>query len=201
MVMADRSVLHMDPSDISITLSRVVRDVIQFVSDQKALGNTSLEISSVSRQITDTWERPFSAPPSPLSDFWSQGSERSLIWFIDAHPFSLEHESGGLLKKMILAMNLEPEKVFICSCQDLNLLEKKIKQVGPAFLILLGEKTAKQVTGVQKPMEAIQGQFTNCWGSQAIPIYHPKDLLTYPALKRPVWNALQSVMERAGLTK
>ena len=202
MVMTGHSSTHMPSNDISTTLSQVILDIAQFVSDQKAMGNTSLVISSVSRQVMDAWRHPISAPLSRLSsDFWSQGPEGSLIWFIDTHPFCLEDESGGLLKKMIMAMNLNPEKVFICSCQTPNILEKKIKEAGPSFLILLGEKTAEFVTGIQNPFDNIQGQFFNCWGSQAIPIYHPKDLLTHPSLKRPVWNSLQSVMEKAGLRK
>ncbi|WP_022668527.1 uracil-DNA glycosylase family protein [Desulfospira joergensenii] len=187
--------------DISLSLDRVIRDLSQFVSDQKDLDNIGLKISDSSKQILESWVHPETMPGPPGRDFLSQGPENSKIWFVDTQPSFFKGEPGALLKKIIRAMNLDPAKVFICTCTRPETLENRLKISCPDFLILLGEKTVRCFTGSRESMEKIQGRFLTCCGIPAMPTYHPNDLLAEPDLKRPVWNALQQVMTKAGLKK
>lgn len=192
---------QMNSDALCLACSQVIEDLRQFVFDQRQLGNTSLHISKASEQIMDSWKRPAACRALPEAGFACLGSHSSRIWFVDGAACFFHGEPGALLKKMIQAMNLDPASVFICSCENQTVLEKRIQTHGPAVLVLMGERAIRLLTRAREPMETLQGQFTDCSGVPAMPMYHPKDLLEYPELKRPAWNALQKVMEKMGLKK
>lgn len=189
---------HTPQGQNSAAFSQVIQDLLQFVSDQKELGNTNLTVSATSKETMENWKNPSAIGMTSDADFISQGPKGSKIWFIDREASFFKGEPGGLLKKMICAMNLDPARVFICSCKNQKSLENKVKIHGPACLVLLGEPSIRLITRTQN---ALLGQFTNCLGIPTMPTYHPKDLLDHPELKRPAWEALQKVMEKMGLKK
>lgn len=199
--MPDDDSQHMDVDARCLACSQVIEDIRQFVFDQRQLGNTSLHLSNACEQIMDSWKRPAAGRAIPEAGFACLGSQGSKIWFVDGAACFFHGEPGALLKKMICAMNLDPAAVFICSCENQTALENIIHTHGPAVLVLLGEPAIRLLTGSREPMETLQGQFADCAGVPAMPMYHPKDLLDHPELKRPAWNALQKVMEKMGLRK
>ena len=177
---------------------QVIQDVLQFISDQKELGNTRLNISAASKETIKNWKNPSGMGSALGADFISKGPEDSQIWFVDREASFFNGESGALLKKMIHAMNLDPANVFICNCKNQSRFENEIKTHGPSCLVFLGEPSIKFLTS---PFDATQGQFVHFLGIPTMPTYHPKDLLDHPELKRPAWDALQKVMEKMGLKK
>ena len=129
--------------------------------------------------------------------------------------------AGELLTKMIQAMGLSREEVYIAntvkcrppgnrvpSPEERNacfpFLEAQIRLLKPKYMILLGQ-TATQV--ILKQSEGITRIRGRCFempeypGIKMMPTYHPAYLLRNPSAKKDVWSDLQTVMEWMGLSR
>ncbi len=176
----------------------LIRDVSQFLDDQKSLGNSSLGLSKKSIKTLDTWQYPLKADKTGPG-FLCQGQEDARVFLIDGKGTFFKGDPGALLKKILGAMRLDPEQVFICSGQNREQIHKRIARFRPAAVIFLGEEALKVIPGNHQELDQIQGRFFDYSGVKAMATYHPQDLLLRPDLKRPVWEAMQKVMEKAGL--
>ncbi len=133
--------------------------------------------------------------------------------------------AGQLLTKMITAMGLTREDVFICNvlkcrppenrdpssdeifaCGDY--LRRQIKIIGPELLVALGAPAAKTLLHTAAPIGKLRGRFHDYFLSGVagegpsvplMPTYHPAYLLRSPEKKSNTWEDLQMVMARLGL--
>lgn len=139
---------------------------------------------------------------------------------LSGHPFV--GPAGELLTKMIQAMKLSRETVYIANvvkCRPprnrdpepdevqccLPYLEEQIERIQPKVIVLLGTTAVKRT--VKDPpaggISSLIGKWLEVKGIPAMPIFHPSYLIRLAsnpekqqAEKRIVWSALQTVMQR-----
>ncbi len=149
-------------------------------------------------------------------------SQRPEIMFIGEAPGADEDEqglafvgrAGQLVTKMINAMGLEREEVFIanilkCRPPDnrvptpeemaicIPYLKRQIAEVQPKVIIALGATALLGLlnrTGISQ----LRGKWLSFEGIDLMPTYHPSYLLRNPAMKRDAWLDLQAVIKRLG---
>lgn len=121
-------------------------------------------------------------------------------------------EAGQLLTKIIIAMKLQREDVYICNilkCRPPNnrnplpqeieqcqpFLLRQIRAINPLAIVCLGTFAAQTLLGTKAPISKLRGRFHNYHGIPLMPTFHPAFLLRNPAMKRDVWEDMQKVME------
>ena len=123
--------------------------------------------------------------------------------------------AGQLLTKIIEAMNLSRNQVFIANvlkCRPpenrppkpdevLNcepFLLKQIELIKPRILCALGTFAAQALLKTEQPISALRGKFVDFPGNPAIKVmctYHPAYLLRSPGEKKKVWEDMKKIMK------
>lgn len=179
----------------TVTLSDIIDDLSGYLGYQKQMGLNRVPLSARSLEILSAWGRP-GALRKP---FRHAGPASSNVVLVDGAGTFFTGEAGALLKKILHAMKLAPEKVCLCNAPDAHQVFAFVQSVRPVVVIALGDPAARIVTGVQKPVAAIRGQFFDIRGFSVMPTFHPAQLLKDPGLKRPVWEDMQQVMQIHGI--
>jgi uracil-DNA glycosylase len=124
-------------------------------------------------------------------------------------------KAGQLLTKMILAINLERDQVYIAnvikcrppgnrnpepdeiaSCEPF--LFQQIDAVKPRVIVALGAFAAKTLLRTEESISRLRGRVYDFRGAKLIPTFHPSFLLRSPDRKRDAWEDLKKA--RALLT-
>jgi DNA polymerase len=130
----------------------------------------------------------------------------------DAQGLPFVGRAGRLLTKIIEAINMRREDVYICnilkcrppgnrnpesdeiaSCEPF--LMRQIASVGPAVICTLGTFGAQTLLKTREPISRLRGHFIDFRGSKLIATYHPAYLLRNPNEKRKVWEDIQKVRD------
>lgn len=129
-------------------------------------------------------------------------------------PFS--DPAGALLDKMVVAMKLKPESVYLTNifkCRppgdqlpDQELyrhcevhLRQQFQHLGATTIVAMGEMAAKALANSEAPLRVLRGQEFSWEGRRVFCTHHPRDLLTSPAKKKEAWDDLQRVMRALGM--
>jgi DNA polymerase len=121
--------------------------------------------------------------------------------------------AGMLLNRMLLAMGLKREEVYIANivkCRPpqnrapeteeiaacFSYLQQQIEWIQPKIILLLGRVAAQTVLSTNTPISRLRGRFFSYQGILTMATFHPAYLLREPASKRLAWEDLQQVMER-----
>jgi DNA polymerase len=124
--------------------------------------------------------------------------------------------AGQLLNKMIEAMGLSREQVYIANvvkcrppgnrtperdeCDTCSpFLFRQIDVIRPRAIVALGAVAAKNLLGVNDTMSNLRGHWYDYRGTQLRVTYHPAFLLRDPRQKGEAWKDLQAVMKYLGL--
>ena len=127
-------------------------------------------------------------------------------------------KAGQLLTKMIEAMGLRREAVYICNtvkCRPPNnrnpepdelaacepFLKAQLAAVKPEAIVTLGKFAAQALLRDQTPITRLRGQWREYEGIPVMPTFHPAYLLRSPQEKSKVWEDLQRVMSKLGLER
>jgi DNA polymerase len=154
---------------------------------------------------------------------FADGSPKARLMFIgegpgadeDAQGVPFVGTAGQLLTKMIQAMRLRREEVYIANivkCRPpgnrnpeedearacLPYLQRQIELVKPEVIVVLGAVPFLHLLG-RKGIMAGRGQWYDYRGIPVMATYHPAFLLRTPAKKADVWVDLQMVMKRLGI--
>jgi DNA polymerase len=124
--------------------------------------------------------------------------------------------SGKLLTKIIEAMGLKREDVYICNvvkcrppdnrtpepnemstCEQF--LFKQIRFIKPEVIVCLGATAAKSILRTKASLGSLRGKFHMYSGTKLMVTYHPAALLRNPHFKKPAWEDMQIVMKELGL--
>ncbi len=120
--------------------------------------------------------------------------------------------AGQLLDKMIVAMKLKREDVYIANvvkCRPpgnrapkpleaetcMQFLERQIKVIEPEIICALGTVAAQYLLSTDRPISVMRGKFHDRGGIRRMPTYHPAYLLRNPEAKKMVWDDLQMIMK------
>lgn len=126
--------------------------------------------------------------------------------------------AGQLLDRIIEAMGLSREAVYICNvvkCRPPNnrvpeqsesavcgaFMRRQIAVIRPEVIVTLGGTAAAYLLDVNQPISRLRGRFHKMDDILLMPTYHPAYLLRNPSGKRAVWNDMQIVMNELGLER
>lgn len=120
--------------------------------------------------------------------------------------------AGELLTKIIAAMGLAREAVYICNvvkCRPPNnrlprpeeikvclpFLKAQLRAIKPAVICTLGACASQVLLETDTPISKLRGRFHECGGMRLMPTFHPAHLLRHPEAKRAVWDDMQQIMK------
>src|SRR5215467_2747671 len=116
--------------------------------------------------------------------------------------------AGQLLTKMIEAINLKREQVYIANVikcrppgnrnpepdeieQCEPFLFRQIEAVRPKVIVALGSFAAKTLLRSEESISRLRGRIYDFHGAKLIPTFHPSFLLRSPDRKRDAWEDLK----------
>src|SRR5205814_1841818 len=134
----------------------------------------------------------------------------------DLQGFPFVGKAGQLLTKMIEAMGLRREDVYICNtvkCRPPNnrnpepdelaacepFLKGQLGAVKPEAIVTLGKFAAQSLLRDSTPITRLRGRWREYQGIPVMPTFHPAYLLRSPAEKGKVWEDLKQVMKKLQL--
>ncbi|OGQ92146.1 MAG: hypothetical protein A3J85_01590 [Desulfobacula sp. RIFOXYA12_FULL_46_16] len=183
------------PGSIRAEFIRIINSFSTYLCSRKDSKISFPGISEASETIIQGWgkEAPIQAA------FFFEGPENAPVFIIDSGTSFFKGETGALLSRIIAAMGLSAEKVFICNSGAPRAVAEKIRQVSPKIIITLGQEAGRVILGSEFSLEAMRGKFHEFEGTRVMPTLHPSFLLEQPQYKRQVWEDMKLVMEYAGL--
>ena len=120
--------------------------------------------------------------------------------------------AGQLLTKIIKAMGLTREEIYICNilkcrppgnrnpkpeeilaCEPF--LIKQLQAIKPEVICALGTFAAHTLLNTKVPISLLRGKFHSYQGIKFMPTYHPAYLLRNPGAKKQVWEDAQMIMK------
>lgn len=120
--------------------------------------------------------------------------------------------AGQLLTKIIVAMGLKREDVYICNilkcrppgnrnpqpeeiaaCEPF--LIRQLEAIRPRVICALGSFAAHTLLKSDAPITVLRGRFHSYQGIPLMPTYHPAYLLRNPGAKKQVWEDVQTIMK------
>ncbi len=157
---------------------------------------------------------------------FGEGNPNAELMFVGEGPGADEDDqgrpfvgrAGQLLNKMIEAMGLKRERVYIANvvkCRPPGnrtpereeietcspFLLRQIAVVQPKAIVALGAVAARCLLGLNEPMAKLRGRWFDYRGTRLAVTYHPAFLLRDPRQKGEAWKDLQMVMEYLGLKR
>ncbi|MBI5207379.1 MAG: uracil-DNA glycosylase [Candidatus Firestonebacteria bacterium] len=120
--------------------------------------------------------------------------------------------AGQLLSKIINAMGLKREDVYICNvlkcrppenrnpendeilaCE--SYLHKQLEIIKPEVICTLGNFACHVLLHTEKNITSLRGKIYTYYGIKVIPTLHPAACLYNPANKKLVWEDIQKIMK------
>ena len=122
-------------------------------------------------------------------------------------------EAGQLLDKILCAIGLTREEIYICNvlkCRPPNnrdprpdevatcetFLARQVTAISPQVIVALGRFAVHSLLKVNTPISRIRGEWQSYRGIPLMPTYHPAYLLRNPESKRDVWEDMKEVLRR-----
>ncbi len=180
--------------------------------DEPWVGSGSLP--DLDRQICECFKCPLGHTRTRF--VFGVGDPSAEVMFIGEAPGADEDaqgepfvgRAGQLLNKIIEAVGMKREEVYICNilkCRPPNnrdplptemetctpYLMKQIDLVKPKFIICLGRISAQWLLQTTESLSALRGKTHEFRGTTLIVTYHPAALLRNPNWKRPTWEDMK----------
>ena len=150
-----------------------------------------------------------------------QGDIHAPLMLIGEGPGQVEDEeglafvgpAGQLLTRMLLAIGLPRDRVYICNivkCRPphnrvpteeeaaacMLHLRMQVALVRPRVIVLLGSTAAKNTLGPEIRITRDRGQWFERKGVWMMPTFHPSALLRDPDKKREAWEDMQRLRDK-----
>lgn len=134
----------------------------------------------------------------------------------DAQGFPFVGKAGKLLDRMILAMGLLREEVYVCNivkCRPPDnrkpmpdevtacrpYLERQLELLRPEVMVALGATAVEGLLGISEGITRLRGKWKLYRGSVPVmPTFHPAYLLRNPSAKHAVWDDMCEVLRHLG---
>lgn len=122
-------------------------------------------------------------------------------------------EAGRLLDRILFAMGLRREDVYICNVEKCRppqnrdprpeeieacepFLKRQLEAIRPEIIVSLGRFSAQTLLREETAIGRLRGGWRQYEGIPLMPTFHPAYLLRNPAGKREVWEDMKAVMKR-----
>jgi len=155
---------------------------------------------------------------------FARGTGSSGLCFVGEGPGADEDEqgfpfvgaAGQLLDRMIEAMGLSRDEVYVCNivkCRPpknrkpepeemascIPYLEEQLGLIAPQVVVALGATAVQGLLGTSEGITRLRGKWKLYRGRiPVMPTFHPAYLLRTPGAKREVWDDLQAVLRQMG---
>lgn len=122
-------------------------------------------------------------------------------------------EAGQLLDRILFAMGLSTDDVYICNlikcrppanrdplaneveaCEPF--LKRQLALLKPSVIVALGRFASQSLLGVKTPISRLRGHWHTYAGVALMPTFHPAYLLRSPAEKKLVWEDMKEVKKK-----
>ena len=185
-------------------------------------GSKAERLATLEREMSDCQLCPLGATRTNL--VFGVGSADADLMFIgeapgadeDAQGIPFVGRAGQLLTKIINAMGLSRDKVYIgniLKCRPpenrnprpsevvhcLPHLRRQIAIIDPKVLVCLGGVAAGTLLQSDTPVGRLRGRFHDYEGHKLLVTYHPAYLLRNPSGKPAVWDDMKMVLNSLGL--
>jgi uracil-DNA glycosylase len=151
---------------------------------------------------------------------FGEGNNRAGLVFVGEAPGADEDKqgrpfvgkAGQLLTRIIVAMGLQRQDVYICNilkcrppgnrnpkpeeiaaCEPF--LIRQLQAIQPKVICALGTFAAHTLLKTDVPITLLRGRFHSYQGIPLMPTYHPAYLLRNPGAKKQVWEDVQQIMK------
>ena len=135
----------------------------------------------------------------------------------DETGFAFQGDVGELLKKMLIAINIKMEKIYLTysinfripedkkpSAQDIKRYSKFLKEhisiINPKILVLMGSTAMETVTGMNNKISDERGKWRELISNNvSIPIiitFSPSYLIRFPDYKKYSWEDLKKIKKK-----
>ena len=151
---------------------------------------------------------------------FGEGNENAELMFVGEAPGYDEDmqgkpfvgKAGMLLTKIIEAMGLKREDVYICNIlkcrpqenrnplpeeisQCIEYLYKQIDHIKPKVICGLGKFASQTLLSSEVSITRLRGNWQEARGIKMMPTFHPAYLLRNPSGKKLVWEDMKKIME------
>lgn len=184
------------PGSAGSQLLKIIADFSGYLQRRKQTGLHFLPVSQEALSVMDRWHHP-RIPAA--ADVPGEGNLDADIFIIDSDGIFFNGEAGALLLKILDAMTLSREAVFICSIDHMAGVQTIVQQKNPKVIVTLGEPAGQALLETRQPLEGFRGRFSTFCGIKVMPTFHPSLLLKHPEYKRQVWEDMKQVMAYTGL--
>jgi uracil-DNA glycosylase len=134
----------------------------------------------------------------------------------DAQGFPFVGKAGQLLDKMVGAMGLSRDDVYVCNivkCRPpdnrkpepeemaacMPYLAEQLEVLQPQVIVALGATAVQGLFGTSEGITRLRGRWKLYKGEVPVmPTFHPAYLLRDPSKKKEVWDDLQAVLRQMG---
>lgn len=190
-----------------------------------ALPTSGFEMGSNDRLLDKLWQEVSACQRCPLCKtktnyVFGQGNAQAKLVFVGEAPGREEDiqglpfvgEAGALLTRIIEAMGLKRQDVYICNvlkCRPpLNrnplpeevafcrgYLKRQLEIIRPRVICCLGKFACSTLMGGDISITRVRGVWTEYNGIKLMPTFHPAYLLRNPSAKKLVWEDVQKIMK------
>ncbi|WP_225897372.1 uracil-DNA glycosylase [Desulfuromonas sp. AOP6] len=122
-------------------------------------------------------------------------------------------EAGRLLDRILRAMGLGRDQVYICNVEKCRppgnrdprpeeiaacepFLIRQLASIRPSVIVALGKFATQTLLRDQTPITRLRGTWKDYHGIPLMPTYHPAYLLRNPSGKQEVWEDMKQVLKR-----
>ena len=183
-----------------------------------AVGENTADLEAFRQQICECTSCPLGLARKNF--VFGAGDPGAGIMFVGEAPGADEDRegepfvgaAGQLLNKIIAAMNLRREEVYICNilkCRPPNnrdpqpdeieqcepYLKRQIEIIEPKVICTLGRFAAQTLLRSSESMGRMRGQTHSYEGIPLVATYHPAALLRNAQWKRPTWEDIKRVRQ------
>ena len=125
--------------------------------------------------------------------------------------------AGQLLDKIIAAMKLQREEVYIlnalkcrppqnrtplpeeiANCNEF--VERQLEVLQPEYIVCLGAVAVRALLGSSSPIGRLRGRFHQYKAARVVVTYHPSYLLRQESAKRLVWDDMKMLLNDMGIS-
>jgi DNA polymerase len=187
-----------------------------FCASLNSLDEIAKVVASCTRcSLHSTATNPVPGEGNPDADFMCVGEAPGATEDETGRPFV--GQAGQLLTKILAAINLKREDVYICNvlkhrppgnrnprpeeveaCSPY--LIRQIELIRPKVILALGTFAAQTLLDTKLSIGKLRGQVHRYYGVPLVVTYHPAALLRNPGWKRPTWEDVQlarRILDRA----
>lgn len=180
-------------------------------SDHAQLDSHHESVAMIRKSLGDCHRCPLSKTRKNL--VFGSGNPKAKIVFVGEGPGAEEDasgepfvgEAGRILNRIITAMGLTRESVYICNvvkCRPPGnrnpeaeeiaacspYLLRQIKSIEPDVIVALGNFSSHTLLNIKEPISKLRGKFHDFNGTPLMPTYHPSYLLHNSENKELFWD-------------